>query len=104
MLTLGKLKKPMLVIAMREPYELRYLPKHAAGIAAWEYSTRSIAALGHCLSGDFEFTGVCRWHISLSKELIHNFCYIELLFLYKGYSAWYNMPNRAARAEEPGCK
>lgn len=57
MLTLGKLKKPMLVIAMREPYELRYLPKHAAGIAAWEYSTRSIAALGHCLSGDFEFTG-----------------------------------------------
>lgn len=57
MLTLGKMKKPMVVIAMREPYELRYLPKHAAGIAAWEYSTRSIAALAHCLSGKFKWTG-----------------------------------------------
>lgn len=32
MLALGKLKKPMQVVALREPYELRYLPKHAAGM------------------------------------------------------------------------
>lgn len=57
MLALGKLKKPMVVIAMREPYELRYLPKHAAGIAAWEYSTRSTSALAHCLTGKLRCTG-----------------------------------------------
>lgn len=57
MLALGKLKKPMVVIAMREPYELRYLPKHAAGIAAWEYSTRAIASLAHCLTGKLKCSG-----------------------------------------------
>ena len=57
MLALGKLKKPMVVIAMREPYELRYLPKHAAGIAAWEYSTRCTAAIAHCLTGQLRCTG-----------------------------------------------
>lgn len=61
MLALGKLKKPMLVVALREPYELRYLPKHAAGIAAWEYSTHTIAAVAHCLTGQL----VCRGEMPL---------------------------------------
>lgn len=57
MLALGKLRKPMLVAALREPYELRYLPKNAAGIAAWEYSTHTIAAVAHCLTGQLECKG-----------------------------------------------
>lgn len=57
MLALGKLKKPMLVVALREPYELRYLPKNAAGIAAWEYSTHTIAAVANCLKGELECKG-----------------------------------------------
>ncbi len=57
MLALGKLKIPMLVVALREPYELRYLPKHAAGIAAWEYSTHTIAAVAHVIRGELECKG-----------------------------------------------
>ena len=57
MLALGKLKIPMLVVALREPYELRYLPKNAAGIAAWEYSTHTIAAIANVLRGELECKG-----------------------------------------------
>ncbi len=57
MRALGELGKPMVVVALRNPYDLLSLPEHAAGVAAWEYTSRSLEALVPFLQGKLEFVG-----------------------------------------------
>lgn len=48
---------PMILIALRNPYDLRALPSHVAGIAAWDYSNETLAALVPFVKGDKVPTG-----------------------------------------------
>ena len=48
---LGRTKAPMAVVALRNPYDLRELPAHVAGIAAWDYSPMTLEALVPVLAG-----------------------------------------------------
>ena len=57
MRALGALKKPMLTVALRDPYDLLSLPDGAAGIAAWEYTPRSLEELAPFIEGNRDFTG-----------------------------------------------
>lgn len=57
MKALGELKKPMIVVALRNPYDLQLLPEGAAGIAAWEYSLRSLHALIPFIQGNCKAQG-----------------------------------------------
>ncbi|MDR1972119.1 MAG: beta-N-acetylhexosaminidase [Treponema sp.] len=50
---LAELPVPLLVIALRNPYDLDGLPEKAAGLAAWEYSEKSFRALAAALQGEF---------------------------------------------------
>ena len=54
---LGGLNIPLMVIALRGPYDLLHLPAGAAGIAAWEYTPRVLSALVPFIKGEREFTG-----------------------------------------------
>lgn len=54
---LAGLGKPMAVVALRNPYDLTGLPDGIAGIAAWEYTARSLEALVPFLLGEKAFTG-----------------------------------------------
>ncbi len=42
---LGQTGLPMAVVALRNPYDLKHMPAHAAAIAAWDYSTMTLEAL-----------------------------------------------------------
>ena len=57
MRALGEMGRPMIVVALRNPYDLLYLPEGAAGIAVWEYTTRSLEALIPFLLGERAFHG-----------------------------------------------
>lgn len=48
---LGKLKIPMIVVALRNPYDLSHLPTHVAGIVAWDYSRVTMELLVPILTG-----------------------------------------------------
>ena len=48
---------PMILIALRNPYDLRDLPSHVAGIAAWDYSNETLAALVPFVTGKKTPTG-----------------------------------------------
>lgn len=48
---LGELGIPMAVIALRNPYDLRETPPHAAAVAAWDYSLPTLEALVPILTG-----------------------------------------------------
>ena len=48
---LGELNIPMAVVALRNPYDLRDIPAHAAGIAAWDYSYLTLDTLIPVISG-----------------------------------------------------
>lgn len=48
---LGELKLPMAVVALRDPYDLRCVPAHAAAIAAWDYSAMTLETLVPVLAG-----------------------------------------------------
>ena len=48
---------PMILIALRNPYDLRGLPSHVAGIAAWDYSNETLAALVPFVTGKKTPTG-----------------------------------------------
>jgi beta-N-acetylhexosaminidase len=48
---LSELKLPMIVIAMRNPYDLMELMPHVCAIEVWEYSEQSIQAVSEVLSG-----------------------------------------------------
>ncbi|MBP3674123.1 MAG: glycoside hydrolase family 3 [Oscillospiraceae bacterium] len=54
---LGRTKLPMVVVALRNPYDLKDLPAHAAGIAAWDYSTMTLEALVPVLAGTKDAPG-----------------------------------------------
>lgn len=54
---LSKVHVPMLVVAMRNPYDLRNLPKHVTGIAAWDYSAETLELLAELLAGEWKPTG-----------------------------------------------
>ena len=57
MRALGSLGKPMIVVALRNPYDLLRMPERSAGIAAWEYTARSLQTLVPFLAGKREFKG-----------------------------------------------
>lgn len=57
MRALGGLGRPMAVAALRNPYDLLYLPEGAAGVAVWEYTGRALEALAPYLRGERAFTG-----------------------------------------------
>jgi len=63
---LGRLNIPMAVAALRNPYDLRYAPGHAAAIAAWDYSRPTLEALVPVLTGEVEPQG--RLPISLGRK------------------------------------
>lgn len=48
---LAKLDIPMVVFALRNPYELLELPENVTAIAVWEYSRRSLEGICSMLSG-----------------------------------------------------
>ena len=48
---------PMILIALRNPYDLKDLPSHVAGIAAWDYSNETLAALVPFVTGKVKPTG-----------------------------------------------
>ena len=54
---LGRANLPMIVVALRNPYDLKHLPAHAAGIAAWDYSTMTLEALIPILAGTKQAPG-----------------------------------------------
>ena len=54
---LGKLDLPMIVTALRNPYDLKHLPEHAAGVAAWDYSMMTMELLVPVLIGKKVPTG-----------------------------------------------
>lgn len=58
MRSLSDIGKEMIVVALRDPYDLLELPDGVAGIAAWEYSSRSLESLVPFLKGEREFTGI----------------------------------------------
>lgn len=49
--------RTLIVIALRNPYDLIGLPDGAYGIAAYEYSHKSLKAIGRALKKDFIMTG-----------------------------------------------
>ena len=49
---LGRLGVPMVVAALRNPYDLRCVPAHAAAVAAWDYSRLTMEALVPILRGE----------------------------------------------------
>ena len=58
MRALGETGKPMAVVALRNPYDLLYMPAGTAGVAAWEYTARSLEALAPFLKREKAFTGI----------------------------------------------
>ncbi|GFI46148.1 hypothetical protein IMSAGC019_01461 [Lachnospiraceae bacterium] len=50
---LAKLEVPVIVFALRNPYDLKGLPANVTGIAMWEYSVRSFQAALELLKGEW---------------------------------------------------
>ena len=48
---LGAVGAPMAVAALRDPYDLRDAPAHAALIAAWDYTPSTLRLLAPILAG-----------------------------------------------------
>ena len=63
---LGKLDIPMAAVALRNPYDLRYAPAHAAAVAAWDYSRLTLEALVPILTGEAKPQG--RLPIALERR------------------------------------
>lgn len=55
---LGELNIPMAVVALRNPYDLKYVPAHAAAVAAWDYTPMTLEVLAPVLGGEKKATGV----------------------------------------------
>lgn len=55
--TLGGLGIPLALIALRNPYDLKYVPDSAAKIAAWDYSPMTLAIMAEVLAGKLKPTG-----------------------------------------------
>ncbi|MDD7319345.1 MAG: glycoside hydrolase family 3 protein [Prevotellaceae bacterium] len=49
---LRKIRKPMLLVALRSPYDFMFLEKREQGICIFEYTEKAIAALISCLKGE----------------------------------------------------
>lgn len=54
---IGELGIPMCVFALANPYDLAFLPKGAAGVAAWDYSNETLEEIANVILGEFEPTG-----------------------------------------------
>ncbi len=54
---LGQVKAPVLVVAFGLPYDLSDAPAGVAGLAAWEYSDRSVEAILAILKGERRAVG-----------------------------------------------
>ncbi len=55
--TLAQTGMPMVVIALRNPYDLKDLPKHVYAIEAYEYTTPMMNAITDVLQGKMKATG-----------------------------------------------
>jgi len=54
---LAALGKPMVVAALRNPYDLTDLPEGVCGLLAYEYNTHSLCNIARVLKGDLVPTG-----------------------------------------------
>lgn len=61
---LVKMKIPMIVFALRNPYDLLALPETVTAIAAWEYTERSLEEIGRLLKGEWIPEGILPVSIS----------------------------------------
>lgn len=61
--TAAEENKNIIVLAMRNPYDLRNLPSHAFGIAVYEYTRNSLEVLSKYLENPFELTGKLPIHM-----------------------------------------
>lgn len=52
-----ELKKPLMVIALRNPYDLQGLPSKVFGLAAYDYTWDNLKVIGDYLESPFELTG-----------------------------------------------
>lgn len=55
--TLGALGVPMALVALRNPYDLKFAPESAAKIAAWDYSPMTLEIVAEVLAGKWIPTG-----------------------------------------------
>jgi len=55
---MSELNIPMILIALRNPYDLVDLPAHVAGIAAWDYSNETLETLIPFVKGEVKPTGI----------------------------------------------
>lgn len=55
---LAALEKPMIVCALRDPYDLMHLPQGVSGLITYEYSADSLAALRKVLAGEIIPKGI----------------------------------------------
>lgn len=54
---LGETGIPMAVVALRNPYDLKAAPAHAAAVAAWDYTPMTLKVLAPILGGEKPATG-----------------------------------------------
>ena len=54
---LAALEKPMIVCAMRDPYDLMHLPKGVSGLITYEYSADTLECLRKVFAGELVPTG-----------------------------------------------
>lgn len=54
---LARLHKPMIAVALRNPYDLGYLPAHVCGLASYEYSNAVLSCIADMLKTNTKPTG-----------------------------------------------
>ena len=57
MCALGETERPLICVALHDPYDLAALPDHACGLAAYEYSRDSLEAVARALRGELQPQG-----------------------------------------------
>lgn len=60
---LAATQKPMIQVALRNPYDLKDLPSHVYGLEAYEYTLQCLAVIAQVLSGKIVPSGVLPVHL-----------------------------------------
>lgn len=60
--------RKILLVALRNPYDLMYLEDGEIGLAIYEYTAKSLVALANCMTGEAEATG--RMPVELPRRTI----------------------------------
>lgn len=55
--TLGALDIPTVLVALRNPYDLRFVPDRVAKLAAWDYSVMTLSLVAQVLAGEWVPSG-----------------------------------------------